>query len=116
MGRKIIVTELNRNLMRINVATDPTLFNKNFLSLNLGTPDANERITCIFGREAGDNTYSNVPPAMASTTWIGTRYVIMRSTTQAIVKIDEMYPTAGRQWSNFYNNGTWSGWKVLTPA
>lgn len=102
--------------MRVNVATDPALFSKNFLSLNLGTPDANERITCIFGKDASDSTYSNVPSAAASTTWIGTRYVVMRSSTQAMVKIEEMYPTAGRQWFNFYNNGTWSGWKVLTPA
>lgn len=38
-----------------------------------------------------------------------------RNSIHILVEIHELYPVSGRIWSNFYNNGTWNGWRTITP-
>lgn len=61
-------------------------------------------------------SYVNVPDNMPkSGTVVGYREVLYRNSTHILVKITEMHPTCGKQYYNFYNNGTWTGWKSIAP-
>ena len=51
--------------------------------------------------------------------FIGFREVYVKQgtpgTEHIMAKVTEMYPLCGRQYFNFYNHGTWQGWKSITP-
>ena len=51
--------------------------------------------------------------------FIGFREVFVKTGTSGsehiMAKITEMHPLCGRQYFNFYNHGTWQGWKSITP-
>jgi len=61
--------------------------------------------------------YVNIPNGMpTSGTVVGYREVLYRNSTHILIKITELHPVCGKQYYNFYNNGSWSGWKNITPS
>ena len=106
------------DLLYINVNSDISTggFNKNFLLINAGAIDGVAQQTSYFSKPAEDTDWSNVPDTVKNRAWIGLRTVMRRSQIHAMVKIEEMYPVAGRIWYNFHNSGTWTGWKNITPS
>lgn len=115
--QKLEMTE-NAPLLSMQSA-DGSSFNKNLLLLAPNNPNANQHKRAFFYIASGDtSTFSNMPSVMAgkltNTGFIGVREVYYRSSIHIGVKITEFYPDAGTEYYNFYNNGTWSGWRT-TP-
>ena len=109
---------LNSNLLLINADSDTSegsSFNKNFLLTGSATPGATPQRSAYFSKPADDTDWVNTPTAIQGKLWVGYRQVYRRSSVNILIRIIEMYPSDGRIWTNFYNNGTWKGWKSITP-
>lgn len=109
---------LNSNMLYTNTNKDNTggSFRKNFLLINAQAPFSEIHQTACFSKPTEDADWSEVPTAVKGKTWIGLRTVMRRGPIHIMVKIEEMYPVTGRIWYNFYNNGSWSGWKNIVPS
>ena len=112
------ITALNSNLLLINADSDTSegsSFNKNFLLTGSATPGATPQRSAYFSKPADDTDWVNMPTALQGKLWVGYRQVYRRSSVNILIRIIEMYPSDGRIWTNFYNNGAWRGWKSITP-
>ena len=90
-------------------------FSKNFLLIGASAKVAQHQLT-YFAKPVVDTDWSGMPSALSGQLWIGYRIVFWRSSNHIFVKIQEFHPVPGRVWSNFYNSGTWTGWKSITPT
>lgn len=108
---------LNRNILYVNANSDVSgsSFGKNFNNISLTTEKSTLHQSAYFEKPASDSGWSGIPSALIGKIFVGYREVLWRNSTHVMVQIIEMYPTPGRVWSSFYNNGTWSGWKSITP-
>ena len=95
---------------------DGSSFSKNFLTINPSVRKDNYKKRAYFYWDSNTrDSFSNRPTAMASaSTGIGVREVFYRTDKHILVKVTEMWPVPGRQHFNFYNNGSWSGWREAT--
>ena len=58
-----------------------------------------------------------LPSALSNVTCVVYRTVFFSgSTVHSAVKLEELHPVPGRVWYNYYNAGTWTGWKNIVPA
>lgn len=114
------ITTLNSKLPHINKVGSADTFSYNFLLVNTTTEYAasgvNDRAT--FGWTSSTKSqYSSIPTALSSAnTASGIREVIWINAVNILVRVVEAFPTAGRTHYNFYNSGSWSGWKTITPT
>ena len=112
------VNQLNSDLLLINAHTDirnGSTFGKNFMLLSAATPGGTGQISAYFEKPVEDGEWQNTPSTMKGKLWLGYRQVYRRDSDHAMIQIVELYPTPGRNWYNFYNVSTWSGWKTITP-
>ena len=110
------INQLNSNLLLVNTdAGDGSPFSKNFMLTGSATPGATPQRSAYFSKPADDTDWVNMPTALQGKLWVGYRQVYRRSSANILIRIIEMYPSDGRIWTNFYNNGTWKGWKSITP-
>lgn len=114
------ITSLNGKLPHICKVGSADTFQKNFLLINttteFATSGVNDRASFGWTSET-KSEFSGIPTALSSaTTALGIREVIWINTINILVRVVEAFPTAGRTHYCFYNNGTWSGWKTITPT
>lgn len=67
-------------------------------------------------QDATGTQFTGMPTVLQNKTCILYRSVLYATTGHALVRMEEGYPVAGRIWTNFYNYGTWTGWKCTTPS
>lgn len=83
-------------------------FGQDFLNVDLTNPYALKNATAKFYCSSG--AYSNCPSNVSSAVFRGIRKVFFYDSAFCLVMLIELYPTAGRIWTNGYFYG-WSGWK-----
>lgn len=60
---------------------------------------------------------AGLPSALSEVTCVVYRTVFFSgSTVHTCVKLEELHPNPGRIWYNYYNSGTWAGWKNISPS
>ena len=100
--------------VNLDVSKEGESFTKNLLLINTGNPKDKINATATFYIPKDKNTWKNLPSEWGDgSEIIGLREVVIHGTEHAYVKITEFHPHNGRIWSNFFNAGAWSGWKVL---
>lgn len=112
------VTQLNFALMytpRYDNLVDGSSFNKDFLSIYLPAHENRLNAANYFSKPASDSEWSNIPAELSGKMWLGYRAPQRMGGTNELVVITEHFPVAGRIWTNYYNSGTWQGWKSITP-
>ena len=113
------IISMTNGLIETYASIDGSSFGKNFLSVNPSVRfDKYKQKACFYWDANTKSDFSNIPTALNSVTGsvIGEREVKYRTDKHILVQVTEMYPVQGRTHSNFYNNGSWSGWKSLTPT
>lgn len=91
-------------------------FAYNFLLVESNNKNSTYHKTSYFSVEpSNESKWNNKPSQMPAGIVIGVREVFYRSNVHILVRLTEFYPVCGRQYFDFYNVGTWSGWKVLSP-
>lgn len=78
--------------------------------VNLNTEYADANKTRVFNKPS-----KNRPTDMTNEYFMGIWICHWHSVNHVMVELIEMYPVAGRRWTNFYNNTQWTGWKSITP-
>lgn len=92
-------------------------FGYNFLMLGIGNKNSVLNKTSYFSIEPNNESkWNNKPSQMPTGIVVGVREVFYRNDSHVLVRITEFYPVCGRQYFNFYNVKTWSGWKLVTPS
>lgn len=110
--------ELNQSLLFINAAsTDGSSFSYDLLNVTPSLNNTRFQKNAYFSKPVDDSAWKQecIPASMKGKLWIGYRIVMKRNSIHILVEIHELYPVSGRIWSNFYNNGTWNGWRTITP-
>lgn len=121
-GVKAEVSELNGNttglLQReLFIPGDTTNAPPNNKFLNISLKERFNAINrCHYFRQPNGTEFEGCPTPLKAQEFIGYREVYWYSTINVMVKLIEFYPMHGRVWTNFYNNGTWTGWKSITPV
>lgn len=105
---------INRELFIPGDTTNAPPNNK-FLNISL-KERFNALNRCHYFRQSNGTEFEGCPPILKGKEFIGYREVYWYSTINVMVQLREFYPTPGRVWMNFYNNGTWTGWKSITPV
>lgn len=105
---------INRELFIPGDTTNAPPNNK-FLNISL-KERFNALNRCHYFRQPNGTEFEGCPPILKGKEFIGYREVYWYSTINVMVQLREFYPTPGRVWMNFYNNGTWTGWKSITPV
>lgn len=100
---------------RYDTLVDGSSFDKNFLAIYLPAHENRLNAANYFSKPAEDSEWRNIPPAMSGKLWLGYRTPQRMGATNELVVIMEHYPVAGRIWTNYYNSGTWQGWKSVSP-
>lgn len=112
------IEKLNSALVfapRYDTLVDGSSFNKNFLAIYLPAHENRLNAANYFSKPAEDSEWRNIPPAMSGKLWLGYRTPQRMGAANELVVIMEHYPVAGRIWTNYYNSGTWKGWKNVSP-
>ena len=113
------ISSLNSDLDHIQPVDDITgqSFQKNFHLLNTGDRDNLVNYSSFFSATNIATEFTNVPTGLLNQTIvIGYREVLWRSSSHVLVKVTEFYPVYGREHFDFYNSGSWRGWKSITPT
>ena len=85
--------------------------------LNISLKDRFNAVNrCHYFRQPNGTAFEGCPTPLKAQEFIGYREVYWYSTINVMVKLIEFYPMPGRVWTNFYNNGTWTGWKSIMPV
>ena len=71
---------------------------------------------CHYFRQPNGTEFKGCPSVLKGKEFIGYRDIYWYSTINVMVQLREFYPIPGRVWANFYNSGTWTGWKSITPS
>ena len=90
----------------VDDTTNGSSFAKNFVAT--GTQE--QRSSSFFNKPEADSDWKNVPGAMRGVRWLGYRQVYRLDSNRILVTVLELFPTHGRTWSSFYNNGSWTSW------
>lgn len=112
------ITSLNSSLVftpRYDTLVDGSSFDKNFLAIYLPAHENRLNAANYFSKPAEDSEWRNIPSTMTGKLWLGYRAPQRMGSTNELVVIMEHYPVFGRIWTNYYNSGTWQGWKSITP-
>lgn len=121
-GVKSDVTELNGKTEKLQahelcIPGDTTNAPPNNKFLNISLKDRFNAVNrCHYFRQPNGTAFEGCPTPLKAQEFIGYREVYWYSTINVMVKLIEFYPMHGRVWTNFYNNGTWTGWKSITPV
>lgn len=121
-GVKSDVTELNGKTEKLQahelcIPGDTTNAPPNNKFLNISLKDRFNAVNrCHYFRQPNGTAFEGCPTPLKAQEFIGYREVYWYSTINVMVKLIEFYPMPGRVWTNFYNNGTWTGWKSITPV
>lgn len=121
-GVKADVTELNGKTEKLQahelcIPGDTTNAPPNNKFLNISLKDRFNAVNrCHYFRQPNGTAFEGCPTPLKAQEFIGYREVYWYSTINVMVKLIEFYPMPGRVWTNFYNNGTWTGWKSITPV
>lgn len=92
-------------------------FNKNFLNIDTSNKKSGYHQPSYFSMPANREGWTNYPSSLPTDkSFVGLRSVYWRSGSNIMVEIHEMWPVTGRIWTDFYNSGTWTGWKSITPT
>ncbi len=59
--------------------------------------------------------FDDMPPALIGQMATVYRDVFYKNTINILVQLTELYPVAGRIWTNVYNVGNWTGWACVLP-
>ena len=116
------VTELNGNttglLQReLFMPGDTTNAPPNNKFLNISLKERFNAINrCHYFRQPNGTEFEGCPSVLKGKEFIGYRDIYWYSPINVMVQLKEFYPTPGRVWVNFYNSGTWTGWKSITPS
>lgn len=89
--------------------------NNDFLTISL-QDRFNTLNKCHYFRQPGGTEFKTCPSALKGKEFIGYREVYWYAATNVMVQLKEFHPIPGRVWSNFYNSGTWTGWKSISPS
>ena len=100
---------------RYDNLVDGSSFNKDFLSIYLPAHENRLNAANYFSKPAADSEWTNVPTELSGKMWLGYRAPQRMGGTNELIVIMEHFPVAGRIWTNYYNSGTWQGWKSITP-
>lgn len=92
-------------------------FSKNFLQVGSAMKQPSQK-GAYFVKTSTDTDWSDAPSALADKAWIGYRIVYTPNNIHYLVVVIEVYPVAGRIWSNHYQKdiNKWDGWKSVTPS
>ena len=121
-GVKSDVTELNGKTEKLQahelcIPGDTTNAPPNNKFLNISLKDRFNAVNrCHYFRQPNGTAFEGCPTPLKAQEFIGYREVYWYSTINVMVKLIEFYPMPGRVWTNFYNNGTWTGWKSIMPV
>ena len=121
-GVKSDVTELNGKTEKLQahelcIPGDTTNAPPNNKFLNISLKDRFNAVNrCHYFRQPNGTAFEGCPTPLKAQEFIGYREVYWYSTINVMVKLIEFYPMHGRVWTNFYNNGTWTGWKSIMPV
>ena len=121
-GVKADVAELNGKTEKLQahelcIPGDTTNAPPNNKFLNISLKDRFNAVNrCHYFRQPNGTAFEGCPTPLKAQEFIGYREVYWYSTINVMVKLIEFYPMPGRVWTNFYNNGTWTGWKSITPV
>ena len=121
-GVKADVTKLNGNttglLQReLFIPGDTTNAPPNNKFLNISLKERFNAINrCHYFRQPNGTEFEGCPSVLKGKEFIGYRDIYWYSPINVMVQLKEFYPTPGRVWVNFYNSGTWTGWKSTTPV
>ena len=98
--------------------TSGASFEKNFLNINTNNSISRENAISLFNKPptAIDASWSNYPSSLDIFPFRGYRIPLIWSSSYAMVMLIELTPTVGRLWFNFYNAGTWQGWRYSTTT
>lgn len=116
------VTKLNGNttglLQReLFIPGDTTNAPPNNKFLNISLKERFNAINrCHYFRQPNGTEFEGCPSVLKGKEFIGYRDIYWYSPINVMVQLKEFYPTPGRVWVNFYNSGTWTGWKSITPV
>jgi len=89
-------------------------FGKDFLSVNRDNRVSEENADVFFSMSNSFEEWSNYPPDVANTAFVGLRGVLWLNRWIQMVYIVEFMPVQGRIWTNLYNGYSWSGWTSNT--
>lgn len=121
-GVKSDVTELNGKFLysgHCDPVRDGSTFSKNFRIIDLNNRYGIANQNAIFSFDTVDKpNWKNIPNAWVSIddTIIGYREVLYYGNAHVFIKVTEFYPVYGRVHFMFYNSGTWTNWKTITPV
>lgn len=93
-------TSFGKDLLMIDTANELSEKNKRaYFSITTDTVDQ----------------WKNIPDGMwRGNTVIGVREVFWRHDNSAMIKITELYPSAGKQYYNSWNSGKWREWSIIS--
>lgn len=118
MAGALALKEVNQSLLFTNAASiDGSSFSYDLLNVTPSLNNTRFQKNAYFSKPVDDSAWKQecIPTSMQGKLWIGYRIVMKRNSIHILVEIHELYPVSGRIWSNFYNNGTWNGWRTITP-
>lgn len=98
---------------------DGSTFSKNFRIIDLNNRYGIANQNAIFSFDTVDKpNWKNIPNAWVSIndTIIGYREVLYYGNAHVFIKVTEFCPVYGRMHFMFYNVGTWTNWKTITPV
>lgn len=121
-GVKSDVNELNGKFLysgHCDPVRDGSTFSKNFRIIDLNNRYGIANQNAIFSFDTVDKpNWKNIPNAWVSIndTIIGYREVLYYGNAHVFIKVTEFCPVYGRMHFMFYNVGTWTNWKTITPV
>lgn len=121
-GVKTEVDELNGKTEKLQahelcIPGDTTNVPPNNKFLNISLKDRFNAVNrCHYFRQPNGTEFEGCPSVLKGKEFIGYREIYWYSPINVMVQLREFYPMPGRVWTNFHNNGTWTGWKSITPV
>ena len=125
MAGALAVRELNNNMANMNrydvyKATgvgDSDFPLKSCLEISFSNVNSPLNMKYKISQTASGAHLAGLPSALSEVTCVVYRTVFFSSSTvHTCVKLEELHPNPGRVWYNYYNAGTWTGWKNIVPA
>lgn len=119
------LNELNNNMANMNrydvyKATgvgDSDFPLKSCLEISFSNVNSPLNMKYKISQTASGAHLAGLPSALSEVTCVVYRTVFFSgSTVHSAVKLEELHPVPGRVWYNYYNAGTWTGWKNIVPA
>lgn len=84
-----------------------------YVDLNNPHAEINRKMSFYQSGSDSNSYFADIPAVLVGKTLIFYRDVLYRGPLHVMVVLTEALPVAGRTWTNFYNNGDWSGWTCI---